>query len=1517
MKCKYKYKYIQNGKEIEATFDSYQDAIDAAIMFGKEKVSGIFFSSSDNAAMFRSFIEQESEKSKQMKGKFVSTSYIINDIINDGKTPEFTGINAVKGSFQQKFGNSLHKCLQLTAKIKYADIGQDIKKLENELEQEKEKLVDHIYTFQDSKQFQALSKEDQESFKKQISIVEYSKEVILTSINKVIEDVKQQTMGTVYAFPELELKTRDLSAEFFQKYTELKGEKIEGLSAVLDLMSIVKIDNKLTVLITDYKTKISSGGMKDGHALQLGLYKEILKSIGVDLPIRQEIIEFSYTNDSENLIQVKSVKQTLSAQASAESKIKSLFKGININIEKIKEIQDKSNAVLNDLYSNRSIKKWNVEDFIEYLSSRKTWTIPKSTKKLIKSVDKANNKIIFTDDSIENLQEFAEKEIEAGNKIKSAKIVGLIERLQDSKIDPDRIKKIVERRGVTVDRFYKNLQKYTMGDWTYVSHPGLEENGIITMQNKLDNTFDFIVLSSGNNDFNNAQRLQLGQNLLGDIISDVELKKSKKVIPENSMANIIRMKTLALINLFADTFDSKIRISEIKIIDPYDGHQATSRNLNDFQQALKVAKELKAEKVVISNKISFESDEIRLFKFISDFAKKYNIEIDNELSGKSYPVQIAELEKIRDQIEKDYPSEINPNRSSGEIISEIGELHAWIGSLIATLTGYDVNKQHHSSKYSFDKKNSFGAAWSLLRRGEIQRFAENGYVLTGLVQGMDMSVTYANPDVAVDAISRQHRNAMMRSRRDLEAQGIEINKATTEFLNASTSKLSQAIIGYNKTAYSCLFQTKDGKIDNNMRLKNPNDPSLAPFQKDYLEIMLWTFNKYRMPSSVISDSDRNKTFSEFKNSEGYQKYLLELTENDKWLNYPLRKAKNASIIMGKFGSERAIKQTWSDMIDNFQKLVDPRNMFDEQKKKQQELEESLTMFNQYSESDDDRAELLEKRGPEHFEFNMNIVALDYIFSNIKEKYYNEALKINDYVIGTIRLLELQTGEDYSNTIDAINDRIKVDLHGKHLSDPDLSEPTKVITTLRAVGSVVKIGARPILFAKEMTSSLLKIIAKSSLGYFQNENLSAKEILLAYQKVFGNSLEHMGKKALSQSDLGDFSLVGALNRIYGIANFDMNIVPEKFASDRYGIYNVTKQLLYTTSTAPDFYNRMAIFVACMIKDGCYNAHKIESDGSVTYDMNEDDRFSEFWKNKEIKGYKSEKFNEQYALYEWTARQFNSEGYNLRIGELDPSTGKLIFDPLPTAYTNLQRDSMKESIGTVLGMYDHEESETSRHKTFSIYFRQFQTYMSGEIKKYFATGNQTTSIGRPELKRDDDGNIIYIEGYDEYGEIIPTINNKNGDLKPIYEWTGHPVEGLVVSFLGTIHDLFSGDLKEGIKNGDFAAKQRLANCKVFLFNLLIAYLFAKLLALIWGGGDEDNIPDELAPAYILMRDRVSQEFSPWQSIAEPILGLNIVGLNYAQDFAKDLSKVITRDDYNILNVMYDNISAFKDTGYMDDK
>ena len=115
---------------------------------------------------------------------------------------------------------------------------------------------------------------------------------------------------------------------------------------------------------------------------------------------------------------------------------------------------------------------------------------------------------------------------------------------------------------------------------------------------------------------------------------------------------------------------------------------------------------------------------------------------------------------------------------------------------------------------------------------------------------------------------------------------------------------------------------------------------------------------------------------------------------------------------------------------------------------------------------------------------------------------------------------------------------------------------------------------------------------------------------------------------------------------------------------------------------------------------------------------------------------------------------------------------------------------------------------RQKTFSIYFRQFQTYLSGEIKKYFATGNQTkTAKGRPELKRDNEGNIIYIEGYDEYGKVIETIKNKDGNLKPMFmNGKVTQLKGLLISFLGTIHDVFSFEvLEKKLKNGNFFLKK----------------------------------------------------------------------------------------------------------------
>ena len=120
------------------------------------------------------------------------------------------------------------------------------------------------------------------------------------------------------------------------------------------------------------------------------------------------------------------------------------------------------------------------------------------------------------------------------------------------------------------------------------------------------------------------------------------------------------------------------------------------------------------------------------------------------------------------------------------------------------------------------------------------------------------------------------------------------------------------------------------------------------------------------------------------------------------------------------------------------------------------------------------------------------------------------------------------------------------------------------------------------------------------------------------------------------DTGDFSKIGLLNKRFGIANLDINIVAEKTQYDRQGFSNITKRLPYALLTAPDFLNRMGVFVGSMISEGIYDAYTVNPENnSIVYDMSKDERFKEFWANKN--GI-SEKIKEQRALYRAMAVQF---------------------------------------------------------------------------------------------------------------------------------------------------------------------------------------------------------------------------------------------------------------------------------------
>jgi hypothetical protein len=82
----------------------------------------------------------------------------------------------------------------------------------------------------------------------------------------------------------------------------------------------------------------------------------------------------------------------------------------------------------------------------------------------------------------------------------------------------------------------------------------------------------------------------------------------------------------------------------------------------------------------------------------------------------------------------------------------------------------------------------------------------------------------------------------------------------------------------------------------------------------------------------------------------------------------------------------------------------------------------------------------------------------------------------------------------------------------------------------------------------------------------------------------------------------------LNKTYGIANEDLNQIVKTNSLSRTGIKNGLSKYMFIFNAAPDFFNRMTLFIAKMLQDGSFDAHYVDENGILKYDIKKDKRFS---------------------------------------------------------------------------------------------------------------------------------------------------------------------------------------------------------------------------------------------------------------------------------------------------------------------
>lgn len=336
--------------------------------------------------------------------------------------------------------------------------------------------------------------------------------------------------------------------------------------------------------------------------------------------------------------------------------------------------------------------------------------------------------------------------------------------------------------------------------------------------------------------------------------------------------------------------------------------------------------------------------------------------------------------------------------------------------------------------------------------------------------------------------------------------------------------------------------------------------------------------------------------------------------------------------------------------------------------------------------------------------------------------------------------------------------------------------------------------------------------------------------------------------------------------YGIANMDLNTIVNKTKTDRQGLFKFFSDNMYWFNNAPDYVNRMTLFVAKMIHDGTYDAHTMDSDDNFSYDATKDARFDIYFKKRKKYKYQfannDSAYNDQRSLYIKMLDDFNLENSQLNQPLLEEEK-----DLIPRAYTHKERESIKVFADMAYGFYDHERSALWKHTAFGSLFGQFLTYWPAKVKYYFGK-EHVSKQGKYEQKfdRDENNEKRYFwlkDTFDDDGNINGSEETLENTGRKAMHFQGSMSEGLMYSLGLTLRDIKNGKL------GD-TPQERKNRAKLAIHDLIVGMMLAALIRILFEEfkDNKGNISDDYAGQVVGITEKAFykalKEFDPIDSV-----------------------------------------------------
>ena len=447
-------------------------------------------------------------------------------------------------------------------------------------------------------------------------------------------------------------------------------------------------------------------------------------------------------------------------------------------------------------------------------------------------------------------------------------------------------------------------------------------------------------------------------------------------------------------------------------------------------------------------------------------------------------------------------------------------------------------------------------------------------------------------------------------------------------------------LGESQSKHKNLFILDDtGRVSKEFKTKNPYKVdevnALESYEREYLQNLLLIINQYKygIPDVEIEKMDATNLDSIRQN-----KTLAEALDKGTYFEMPLIRREELSKYKDAF---TGMSDRWKGMAkDTITELLDGREL------SEQDVEnidaQKMGFFEMYDiyggQEGEARAKMIEERGTNYYELNLDTIAHRVAFNKIRKQTFDLILPTINAYMWWIKLIGSKQNVDVSNQLEYVVNQIKLAIFDEPLINDEQQALAKGLSFARQISTVAMLAFRPALLAKEMTIGVLKNFSASALGV--NEEFGAKEMTLAYSKLL----------TIDNKFTDEFNMIDRLNQMYRMANMDISSMAKKIQTDRWGVAKGAGRYMFMTSTAADYYNRMAILLSKMIKDGSYEAHSLV-DGALVYDVTKDKRYSYYLSEREKHKDKNgnytakkgdEKYNYQRNKYLLTIEQMNKEG-----------------------------------------------------------------------------------------------------------------------------------------------------------------------------------------------------------------------------------------------------------------------------------